>query len=105
MRALRWVFLVGPCRLYLYGEASGGSPSAPSQARHAGPSEELSWRVRGRDRLVPASLAGFFALMAVFLFGGSLLTSFEERPYAGQKVVVTAELLRYDDGNGKRHPT
>jgi hypothetical protein len=173
------VFLVGPCRFYLYGEASGGTlsivfvlgmlavavgiggigalvalvagksagdffwnwaiaglvvvvgwliyvlllmavlwalgrspqslaevePSAPS-ARHAGPTEELSWRRRGRDPLVPASLAGFFALMAAFLFGGSLLTSFEERPYAGEKVVVTAELLRYDDGKGglgKRH--
>ncbi len=45
MRPLRWLFLVGPCRLYLFGEASGGS----------------------------------------------LVTTFEERPYAGVKVVVTAE--------------
>jgi len=179
-RALRWVFLVGPCRLYLYGEASGGTlsivfvlgmlaiaasvggigalvalvagesagdffwnwaiaglllvvawfiyvvllmavlwalgrspqslaevePPTPSQARHAGSSEELRWRVRGRDPLVPASLAVFFALMAVFFFGNSLLTSCDERPYAGEKVTVTAELLRYDDGKGgfgKRH--
>jgi hypothetical protein len=81
-------------------------PESPSQARHAGPSEELTWRRRGRDPLVPASLAGFFALMAVFFFGGSLLTSCDERPYAGEKVIVTAELLRYDDGKGgfgKRH--
>jgi hypothetical protein len=78
-------------------------PSTPTQARHAGPSEDLGWRVRGRDPLVPASLAGFFALMAVFFIGDGLLTTLEERPYAGEKVVVTAELLRYDDSRAKRH--
>jgi hypothetical protein len=177
-RLLRWVFLVGPCRLYLLGETTGGavpyvaiaamaafaalggavgalvavftggavgdalfnwslgglvvllgwlvyclllfavlwiagrSPltiAAPDDGvhpRHAAGPAETHWRRRGRDPLVPLSLAGFFVLMVGFLLVGSTVTAVQERKYGGEKVVVAGEVLRYDDGPGgfgKRH--
>lgn len=178
-RLLRWVFLIGPCRLYVLGELNGGvipvaalaamaafaalgagvgalvaaltggkvgdtsfnwglggllvlmgwlvyclllyvvlwiagrSPltiaglgDGESHARHAAGTGDSHWRRRGRDPLVPLSLAGFFLVMVGFLLVGSTVTAVHERKYGGEKVVVAAEVLRYDDGPGgfgKRH--
>ncbi|WP_328333681.1 hypothetical protein OHA70_17220 [Kribbella sp. NBC_00382] len=178
-RLLRWVFLIGPCRLYILGELNGGvvpvaalavmvafmavsggvgalvavltggkvgdalfnwglggllvllgwlvyslllyavlwiagrSPltvagldDGESHARHAAGTGDSHWRRRGRDPLVPLSLAGFFLLMVGFLLVGSTVTAVQERKYGGEKVVVAGDVLRYDDGPGgfgKRH--
>lgn len=47
---------------------------------------------------MPGALVGFFCLLALIGFGGSVVAGYEERQYDGQTAVVIAEVLRYDDG-------
>jgi hypothetical protein len=72
--------------------------------RHAGPGGEVEWRERG-DRLVPGSLVGVLALMAVFGLGSGLWTRQAETAYAGPKVMTQADVVRWEDswsGFGER---
>lgn len=65
--------------------------------RHVGPVAVVEWRERG-DRLVPGSLVGVLALIAIFGLGYGLWTRQAETAYAGPKVVTQAQVVRWDDG-------
>ena len=96
--------------LWLAGRAphtvAGVIKDSPSHARHAADPEQVTWRRRGRDALIPGSLVAFFALMSAIAFIDSAATTAKEHRYSADKVIATAEVLRYDDGRwglGDRH--
>jgi hypothetical protein len=84
-----------------------GVSKSPSHATHTtGEPEQGAWRRRGRDALIPGSLVAFFALLSAIAFIDGAVTTAKAHRYAGEKVIATAEVLRYDDGRaglGDRH--
>jgi hypothetical protein len=67
-----------------------------ASGRHAGPVPEIGWRERG-ERLVPGTLVGVLALMALFGLGYGLWTWRAETAYAGPKVTTEALVVRWED--------
>jgi len=85
--------------LWVIGKPPGLFVTAGQQpsGRHVGPVVATKWRERG-DRLVPGSLVGVLALMAVVGLGYGLWTRHAEAAYAGPKAITHAQVVRFDDG-------